>query len=336
MTITTRVAKLIYTAVSAGALFAAFAAPHIAHAQTGPYETTGVGAIGSATPCGGTAEFTTTINVPDHAIISDLDVGFLASHTWRSDMNYTLISPLGTSSALLTGPYAVNADNYNVRFDDEAAGLVDQTPHNTNDTITAVPPYQNTVRPESTLSVFDGEDAFGTWTVRVCDVYTASDNGQFLKSSLFIVPVPAALTAQKTVSVWDPSNSSLYALPGNDVVYAINVANAGAGYTDTDSLFIADTVPADMVFYNGDIDDGGPETQAISFTDLGSGLNYDFVTNVAFSNTAVKPSNMAACTYTPTAGYDPNVTHICIQPSGQMGFGTPNPQFTVKFRFRIK
>ena len=323
-------------AFNAGLLIVGFSPPLIAHAQTGPYETTTVGTINNTTPCGGSAEFTTTIDVTDHAIISDLDVGFLARHTWRSDIHFTLISPAGTSSALLTGPFATNANNYNVRLDDEAAGLVDQPPNNTNAAITAVPPYLSTVRPESVLNVFDGEDAFGIWTVRVCDIFSSSDNGRFLKSSLFITPVPAVLTAQKTVSVWDPTGLGLYALPGNDVVYAINAVNTGTGFTDTDSLFISDTVPADMVFYNGDIDDGGAETQAIAFADLGAGFNYSFGTDIGYSNAAAKPADMTACTYTPTAGYDPNVKHICIQPSGQMGFGTPNPEFTVKFRFRIK
>jgi len=304
-------------------------------AQTGPYQSTTQGAIGAGTVCG-VSDLVATISVPDNVIIADLDVGFLASHTWRTDINFTLTSPLGTSSALLTGPYAISVNNYNIRLDDEAAGLVDQPTHNSSDTIAAAPPYQNTVRPESVLSVFDGENANGVWTLLICDVFSASDNGQFLQADLFVTPEPAALSASKSVSVWDPNNVPLYALPGNDVIYSISITNSGNGYADAGSLFLVDSIPPDMVFYNGDIDDAGPETDPVSFTDNGSGLGFTGAGIIAYSNSATKPTDFVQCTYIPASGYDPLVQHICIEPGGQMQPGTPDPNFTVNFRARIK
>lgn len=95
-------------------------------------------------------------------------------------------------------------------------------------------------------------------------------------------------------------------------------------------------MPSEIEFYYGDIDDGGPETTAITGTDNGSGLTFNYVADVRYSNGGSAPANFAACSYTPSAGYDPNVTYICVNPSGVMAAGSPDPSFDVKFRARIK
>lgn len=306
-----------------------------ASAQTGPYQSTAIGTIGGTTACG-TNNYVTTITVADDIMIADLDVGFLATHAWRSDINATLTSPAGTSVKILDGAYGVDVDNYNVRFDDASGTLVDTAPHNTNDTITSVPPYQNTVRPENLLNAFNGENANGTWTLSMCDVYPAADGGQFRQANLFFTPIPAVLSAAKTVNVWDPDTLGLYALPGNDVIYTISIQNTGNGYTDKDSMFLVDSIPDDMVFYNGDMDDGGPETSAIAFTNSGSGLSFNPALHVKYSNAATKPTDLGQCSYTPIAGYDPAIKHVCIQPAGQMQFDPATPAFSISFRAKIK
>ena len=146
----------------------------------------------------------------------------------------------------------------------------------------------------------------------------------------------AVLNATKTVSVWDPGAAGLYALPGNDVIYTISATNSGDGPADTDSIVMIDPIPADVEFYNGDIDDGGPETDPVSFTQTGAGLTFTYATDVAYSNAATNPADFASCTYSPAAGYDPNVTYICVNPKGSMAAGDPDPTFAISFRVRIK
>ncbi len=102
-----------------------------------------------------------------------------------------------------------------------------------------------------------------------------------------------------------------------------------------DSIEIIDALPPEVTFYNGDIDDAGPETDPVSFTQIGAGLTFTYASDVAYSNSATKPVNFAACTYTPTAGYDPAVTYICFNPKGAMASGTPDPNFSLSFRARI-
>ena len=125
-------------------------------------------------------------------------------------------------------------------------------------------------------------------------------------------------------------------VPGNDVVYTITFTNIGDGDADNNSVVIIDAMPPEIEFYNGDIDDGGPETTAVTGTDNASNLTFNYATDVRYSNASSAPANFGACGYTPSAGYDPAVTYICVNPKGAMAAGSPDPSFDVKFRARIK
>ncbi len=147
----------------------------------------------------------------------------------------------------------------------------------------------------------------------------------------------AILSAEKTNAIYDPMSIGLYALPGNDVIYTFSVENSGNGGTDADTVELIDVMPPEISFYNGDIDDGGPETDPVSFTQTGSpALTFNYATDVAFSNAVTKPANFAACGYTPVSGYDPAVTFICFNPKGVFENGSPDPEFTLSFRAKIK
>ena len=146
----------------------------------------------------------------------------------------------------------------------------------------------------------------------------------------------AVLTGQKSVSVYDPLSEGLYALPGNDVVYTISVDNSGTGPADSSSIFLVDSLPDEVIFYNGDIDDAGPETDPVIFIDNGSGLSFNYGSDVKYDTGLTKPTLMNDCNYNPAAGYDPNVRFICFQPAGVMAAGTPDPGFEIQFRARIK
>ena len=144
------------------------------------------------------------------------------------------------------------------------------------------------------------------------------------------------VSASKSVEIWDSASAGLYAIPGNDVIYSINVTHESGPNLDNETIFLVDDLPPEIIFYNGDIDDSGPETNPVQFVDNGSGLTLDYATDVGYFNGASKPANMAGCNYTPSAGYDPAVTFICIQPSGNFKSRTPDSSFTVSFRARIE
>lgn len=144
------------------------------------------------------------------------------------------------------------------------------------------------------------------------------------------------IDAVKTAQPYDVSGTNAYALPGNDVLYTITATHESGASLDSETLFIVDSMPPEVEFYNADIDGVGPETNPVLFSDNGSGLTFDYATDVAFSNSVTKPTDMTDCTYIPASGYDPNVTFICIKPSGIFQFGDPSPSFSVSFRARIK
>jgi len=146
----------------------------------------------------------------------------------------------------------------------------------------------------------------------------------------------AKLEGKKGVALFS-GNASQYAIPGSDVIYTIKAQNSGSGPVDNDSLFLVDSLPPEVTFYNGDIDDGGPLTGVVDFQESGSGLTFDEVTDLGFSNSATKPANFAACSYTPSTGYDPNVTFICLNPSGTMSEGVfSSSEFSVSFRAGVE
>lgn len=146
----------------------------------------------------------------------------------------------------------------------------------------------------------------------------------------------ATLAGSKSVEVWDPLSSGLYAVPGSEVVYAITIENSGTGPADVDSVLLIDALPSELEFYNADIDDAGPETDPVIGTDSGTGLSLTYPADVAFFNGATKPADFSACNYAPATGYDPNVTFICLNPKGTMAMGAPANSFEIKFRARIR
>jgi subtilisin-like proprotein convertase family protein len=128
------------------------------------------------------------LDVPSHLIITDLDVTITLTHTNVFDLQLLLESPSGTSVTLnLYNPdtgYFHGADYDRTVFDDEADRSIQE----------GRPPFTGHFRPlaPGVLSVFDGEDAYGLWRLRICDAFYA-DTGELRTFGLFITaPAPTA------------------------------------------------------------------------------------------------------------------------------------------------
>ena len=128
----------------------------------------------------------------------------------------------------------------------------------------------------------------------------------------------------------------MFAVPGNDILYTITATNTGTGPTDGDSVFVYDTLPATLEFFNGDVDGPGPATGPILFNAGTSGLAFTQATDLRYSNLAAVPASFAACSYTPAAGYDPAVRYVCLNPKGAMLSGAGPPSFNFQLRARIR
>jgi len=127
------------------------------------------------------------VEIPDHFIIEDLDVGVSLIHTKVFDLRLSLTSPSGTTVLLnsydpFTG-YFEGQDYRRTIFDDEAVASIADV----------LAPFEGRYRPanDAALSAFDGEDAFGAWHLRIYDAHHV-DTGSLQAFGLAITtPEPA-------------------------------------------------------------------------------------------------------------------------------------------------
>jgi subtilisin-like proprotein convertase family protein len=106
----------------------------------------------------GTTESSQTISGVS-GIITDVNINLRIVHSWAADLDVYLISPDGTQVELFTDVGGSSNGFENTTLDDEAGTSIRDGSY----------PFIGTYRPEGSLSDFDGEDANGTWTLRVID-----------------------------------------------------------------------------------------------------------------------------------------------------------------------
>ncbi|MFM9949804.1 MAG: reprolysin-like metallopeptidase [Saprospiraceae bacterium] len=122
-----------------------------------------------------------TVLFPMPGIVTDVNLPVLkGTHDWINDLQFSLISPSGTTSALL-GPICWDEDHFDIRFDDQATA--------TYNTIPCPPTDGGVYQPRSPLSVFNGTDPEGAWTLRVFDSW-AADGGELTDWSLEVCYLP--------------------------------------------------------------------------------------------------------------------------------------------------
>jgi len=143
----------------------------------------------------------------------------------------------------------------------------------------------------------------------------------------------AELNASMSSDLFEPPADRPFATPGNDVILSTTVSNIGTGYTDVDSIFAVLSVSSDNIFYNGVTPSLGG---VAGFESASPFLTFTPASDLAFSNSAVRPASFAQCTYLPEPGYDPLVQHVCFNPKGALPNGSPDGQFTVRIRARIR
>jgi len=127
------------------------------------------------------------LEVPDHVIVCDIDVGINVAHTNVFDLQIFLQSPSGTRICLnmydsFEGFFA--GENYtNTIFDDEAQNSISQ----------AEPPFTGRFRPLDpyTLSEFDNEDAFGLWRLQIYDAFYYNSGTLDRVELMITTPEPA-------------------------------------------------------------------------------------------------------------------------------------------------
>ena len=146
--------------------------------------------------------------------------------------------------------------------------------------------------------------------------------------SLVICAFPPSVENQRG----DRLRGNPFATPGNDMLLTATVTNAGNGSTDADSIFVVLSIDPANAFHNATTPALGG---VVGFSSGSAGLTFNAANDLRFSNSVAAPSSLAQCTYTPAAGYDPQVRHVCLNPKGSLPGGSPQGQFVVQLRTRI-
>lgn len=191
-----------------------------------------------ATPCSN--PFKRTFAVSASYAVSDVNIGLLMAHTYRSDLQITLVSPTGTR-VVVSNRIGGGGDNFNALMDDSAATPIAN--YTGNDTITALPPYNGTYAPSSTLSAFNGQNSSGTWTLEICDA-AAQDSGTFYQADLYLTQAPtsyADLSLAQSVSSTNPNDRAT-------ITYTLTVANAASSPLTATGVVVRDLLPSGVSF----------------------------------------------------------------------------------------
>lgn len=102
---------------------------------------------------------TTTLTVPDLGVISSLTANVDVTHTYIQDLVVVLYHPDQTTYAILWGRDCAGEDAFDVTFSDDGSAIVCANP-----TIGTYAPYEP-------LSVFEGMESAGDWTLLIQDGY---------------------------------------------------------------------------------------------------------------------------------------------------------------------
>ena len=228
-------------------LLAAFALSfaHAVHAQTVTTYVNGTdGTIDGTTTCAAPLVRNFVVGGPSYTV-SDVDLGFFATHTWRGDIRLTLQSPDGTRVQLVDGDANnVSGDNLNVLLNDAHAQTVNTDSPTGNHSTAAPPPFANNFSPNASLAAFNGVASAGTWRLEICDIFSGADNGIFRHAELYLTSAPtnyADLSLTKTVSNATPANATA-------ISYTLTVTNAASSPLAASGVQVSDVLPLGFTF----------------------------------------------------------------------------------------
>ncbi|MHB9033490.1 MAG: proprotein convertase P-domain-containing protein [Anaerolineae bacterium] len=125
---------------------------------------------------------TTTIHIPGHPIVADLDVSLDISHTLLNDVELVLEAPGGNKVVLYYNSFNYSNHRLDIILDDEASVPVNFFSNNRG----LILQPQHYFR----LGWFDGQDAGGDWTLYVYDK-TAGNTGTLESWGLTVCEPPA-------------------------------------------------------------------------------------------------------------------------------------------------
>ncbi len=111
-------------------------------------------------PDNNTSGVDSVINITENKLITDVNVSVNITHPWVGDLSLGLIGPSGKTVILSILDSNEDGDNYsNTIFDDEASAEINS----------GTAPFTGIFRPVGNLSVFNDEESYGEWKLKVVD-----------------------------------------------------------------------------------------------------------------------------------------------------------------------
>lgn len=157
---------------------------------------------------------TSTINFTGVGTITDVNVlNLVGTHTYISDLTFTLFSPANTSVVLFDGICTTN-DNFNLSLDDAATT-----------TIPCPPTGGGTHTPANSLNVYNGQAAAGNWALKIVDAQ-AQDIGNLNSWSLNVCYLGVVCTVTATTS-----KTNVACFGGNTGSATVTAASGTSPYT---------------------------------------------------------------------------------------------------------
>ena len=156
-------------------------------------------------PSNGTPTISSTINVINDLVVSDVNVSLNVDHSFLSDLTITLQSPTGTEVVLVANSCG-SARDIDAVFDDAASPF----------SCSANPAISGTVSPIGSLASFNGESALGDWTLTIQDAFDV-DGGSLNIFDLELCLEGAILPDSDGDGVFDTDDLCPNTPPGSEV-----------------------------------------------------------------------------------------------------------------------
>ncbi len=236
----------------------------------------------------------TTIEITQDVMLTDLNVALDISHSYVEDMIITLISPAATPVVIFNGTTdGCSGNNLVSLLDDESVN-----PFNCNNG--AAFPEPNYI-PSNALTAFDGESTLGTWTITIQDTFNADPgvlNNWRLDYTYEVNSLPldvqlditgnATITADQLLESVFVACGGYTVTAGTPLAPAVSFTNADIGLNNVNVLVTSDTGQTAMCVAVANVipNDGGqeitcPEDVTIACGDDSSPANTGMATAVS-------------------------------------------------------
>ena len=173
-------------------------------------------------------------------------------------------------------------------------------------------------------SITGGTDTFDVSAGFSKDVFGNLATTDAVADAVLTVLEPNISVTKISSVISDPISATNHKrIPGAIIQYTVTVSNSGSASPDANTIIVANNVNTSAEEFDF--------TTGVIFTDG------DTTSNLTKGTVVYSNDSGTNYTYSPSTGYDPNITNVKIPTTGSFAFGgAPAASFTIKYYIRIK